>query len=122
MQLTCAYCGRTFHRMRSIAQRKDRPQERYYCDGDCFHASQQARRKENAKLQHIDWLDGAEENDEKYLVNRIIQTAVAMRGAEIGSTEWERLDVRHSTLLDVARDIFRIHGKWAPGGGDYDGA
>lgn len=115
MQVTCDYCGRKFKRMASAVLRRDRPQEHYYCCPECSQAAQRARRKKNDRMQVIDWLNGAEENDEKYLVNRIIETAVKMRGVEFGSLEWERLDAYHSAMLDAARDIFRIHGKWAPG-------
>ncbi len=127
MQLTCDYCGKLFERPRSIARRADRPHVHDYCCSEHSQLAQKEARRASRDVMPVEWLSGAEENDEKYLVNRIVETAREMRNHELFSPEWERLDIKHSVLLDVARDIFHIHGRLAavenpdnPKGGDDD--
>jgi len=120
MQFVCDYCGKEFERPRSVAMRPDRPQSHWYCSRECAQLDQRRMRKATQGVQEVGWLKGVTEDDEKYLANRILAVAIEMRDHEPFSPEWERLSIRHSTLLDVARDIFRIHGKWAPGGGGDD--
>lgn len=108
MILTCDRCGKTFERARSIVMRRDRPQKNHYCSQECSKKAQH-------RMQAIGWLSVAEENDEKFLVNRIVQTAVDMQKHPFGSERWERLDAQHSVLLDVTAEIFRMRGKYRPG-------
>ncbi len=115
MQFVCDYCGKEFERPRSVAMRPDRPQSHWYCSRECAQLDQRRMRKATQGVQEVGWLKGVTKDDEKYLANRILAVAIEMRDHEPFSPEWERLSIRHSTLLDVARDIFRIHGKWAPG-------
>lgn len=115
MQLTCDFCGETFERPAYIANRRDRSHAHAYCSKLCTQAAQREARRTD-EVQRVWWLNAADSNDEKYLVNRIVQTTMEMRRYDLFSPEWELLSERHSTLLDVARDIFRIHGKYAPDG------
>lgn len=112
MLLTCDYCGMEFARPASAEKRlrDGSPQTHHYCSRSC--ATRGARRGRDLTVIH--WLSAAEKEDELYLVNRILRTALDMRKHEIGSPEWERLDAKHSCLLDVTRDIFTMRGKRAP--------
>ena len=118
MQFVCDYCGKEFERPRSVAMRPDRPQSHWYCSRECAQLDQKRMRKETQGVQEVGWLKAAHEDDELYLVNRILAVALAMRDLEPFSPEWEALSIRHSTLLDVARDIFRMRGKPAPENGE----
>lgn len=120
MQLVCDYCGEKFERKASRAHRPDRPQSHWYCSRECAQLDQKRMRKETQGVQEVGWLKAAHEDDELYLVNRILAVAIAMRDLEPFSPEWETLSVRHSTLLDVARDIFKMRGKFSPGEEDEE--
>lgn len=65
----------------------------------------------SARRGEVLWLNNASEPDEILLVRLILDTYVEMKKAPFGSLKWERLDARHSTLLDVTDRIFRLRDK-----------
>lgn len=64
-----------------------------------------------SKAGELGWLNKASEPDEILLVKLILDTYIEMKKVPFGSRKWERLDARHSTLLDVTDHIFRLRDK-----------
>lgn len=106
MQIICDYCGSVFERPQSvILKNRGLNLKNAYCSRDCSSAAQH-------KMSPVSWLSAATEDDERYFVNRIIHTALQMQKVEFGSVEWQCLDAVHSCLLDAAKHIFRLRGKY----------
>ena len=103
MNVECEVCGTVVQRTQyDISHRKN-----FYC---C---------KEHAQLgsRHgagVTWLSAADSDEERLLVGLILGTAADMQHCRFGSPKWERLDARHSALLDATRIVFDQHGRHVP--------
>ena len=106
MKLVCDYCGSLFERPAHVVlKNRGRGLTKNYCNRDCSSAAAH-------RMSPVSWLSAATEDDERYLVNRIIHYALEMQKVEFGSVAWERLDAAHSAMLDTAMFVFKLRGKY----------